>query len=45
MINSNNDVIKIFESVSDAIKEFPGCASVLNGRCKQSHGYNFEYIN
>ena len=45
MLTLDGTLVKIFSSVADAIREFPGCASVLSGRCKQSHNYKFEYIN
>lgn len=45
MSDLKDNVIKIFNSVSEAAKEFPSCRSVLKGTSKQSHGYKFEYIN
>lgn len=44
MLTLDGILVKIFDSVADAIKEFPGCASVLKGRCKQAYNYKFEYV-
>lgn len=45
MFDLKGTIIKTFNSVTEASKEFPGCRSVLKGTSKQSHGYKFEYIN
>lgn len=45
MLDLSGNLIKIFDSVTEAQKEFKSCRSVLKGTSKQSRGYKFEYIN
>lgn len=40
----NNNLIKIFNTVTSCTKEFPGCKHVLSGKRKTSGGYIFKYI-
>jgi len=44
MLDLKGNKIKIFNSVSEASKEFSSCRSVLKGTSKKSGGYKFEYV-
>lgn len=43
--DKNGNLIKVWQSVSDCLKEFPGCRRVCNGTRKTTKGYIFKYIN
>lgn len=40
----NNNLIKVFNTVTECRKEFSGCRQVLSGKYKTSGGYIFKYI-
>lgn len=43
MYDKSGTLIKVFKTVSEASKEYPGCRSVLRGNSKTSHGFIFKY--
>ena len=43
--NLNNELIKIYNTVSECKKEHCGCQHVLHGKRKTSGGYIFKYID
>lgn len=43
MYDKTGVIIKTFNTVSQADKEYLGCRSVLKGSSKISHGYIFKY--
>lgn len=45
MMDTKGNIIKIFNSLSDAKKEYPGCQSVIRGITKTCKGYIFQYFN
>ena len=40
----NGELIKVFDTVREARKEFPNVSKVLNGTAKHCHNYNFKYL-
>lgn len=40
----NGELVKIFNTVREARKEFPNVSKVLNGTAKHCHNYNFKYL-
>lgn len=43
--DKNNNLIKIWDSVTECKKEFPACRKVCNGTRKTTRGYIFKYID
>ena len=43
--DKNNNLIKIWDTVSECQKVFPACRKVCNGTRKTTGGYIFKYIN
>lgn len=40
----NDKLVKVFNTVREARKEFPNVSKVLNGTAKHCHGYTFKYL-
>lgn len=45
MIDSNNKVVKIFNSIAEAEKAYGGATACIRGRCKKAHGFVFKLKN
>lgn len=41
----DGDLVKIFDTLREARKEFPNVSKVLNGQAKHCHNYTFKYIS
>lgn len=41
----DGQLVKVFETVKDCVREFVGCRHVLFGRNSTSGGYTFKYLN
>lgn len=41
----DGNLIKIYDTVMDCVKDFSGCRFVLHGERKTAHGYTFKYLD